>query len=204
MIGAVLGYLIPLGFIFTGLWDGRDVVVIFWIESLIIFFYAMVRLALNPNSKFFGETFLWAGVCSVILFFIWAGFGEMLSDDLRIYSRGQYSNWKEMRTLLDYIYERNGSVAVLALFVVHGIEEVKCYSRSKGYRNFPKGISIGACKRFVTLLFFAYISGFAAVLFGFGADKSLPMVIAVVLVAVRIAMEFWFAPDESASGITFH
>jgi hypothetical protein len=197
MIGIVLSHLLPLGFIFAGLWDGRDVIVIFWIESLIIFFYAMVRLALNPDDKFFGDNFFAACLWGAILLFIWLVLGSVLSSALGIYSRDQSASFYEARALLNYSYERNGWVAVLALLVVHGIEEMKCYRRTRGYRTIPAKISVAACKQFLTLFVFTYMGSFVAVMFF--KSRFLPMVVAVILVALRIAMDFWFVSPEPAA-----
>lgn len=197
MKALALGYLVPLGFVFAGLWDGRDVLVVFWIEFLIISFYAMLRLAMMIDTPFW-EDLLSICIWSVILLFIWGGFGSYLLGTLFKELPGVAGGmWNEVLTILKYSFARNGWVAILTLLVVHGIEEVKRYGRTDGYRTIPKDIGMNTVKFFLTMYFFTYIGGFVSIFAGTG--RTISVVVATSLVAVRLAIEFWLGQSVPAS-----
>jgi hypothetical protein len=197
MKALLLGYLVPLGFVFAGLWDGRDILVIFWIEFLIISFYAMLRMAMMLDMPFW-EDLISTCIWCVLLLFIWAGFGSYLLGTLfREVPPAGGGMWDEVRTLLIHSFGRNGWVAALVLIVVHGIDEVKRYRRTDGYRTIPKDIGMNTVKYFLTMYFFTFVGGFLTTPAGTG--RSMSIVVAVSFVAVRLAIEYWLGQSVPAS-----
>lgn len=197
MKALLLGYLVPLGFVIAGLWDGRDVLVIFWIEFLVISFYAMLRLAMKIDMPFW-EDLISTCIWSVILLFVWAGFGSYLLGNLFAeVPKAGGGMWDEVLALLNHSFARHGWVAALALIVVHGIDEVKRYSRTDGYRTIPKDIGMNTVKYFLTMYFFTFVGGFLAMSAGTGRSAS--VAVAVSFVAVRLAIEYWLGQSVPAS-----
>lgn len=196
MMAIVLSHLLPLGFVFAGLWDGRDLLVIFWIESLIIFFYAMLRLTMKIDWSTW-EDFVSTAIWIAILVYAWAGFGSVFRQQLRIAEGPSTFMWGEVLTLLNYSLVRNGWMVVLVLFAAHGFEEARRYRLTKGYRTIPKDIGWATVKHLFSLFLFMIAGGFLASLAG--SSKAMSIVIAVLLVVIRIIVEFWLGNSVPAS-----
>jgi len=126
--------LVPLGFIFAGVWDGRDVVVIFWIESMIVFFFSVVRLSL-VRSESYGTRFGRVCVNGILLTLVWIWLGDQLSADILQKSSRSAISINNVLALIEFLLNRSGSLAIFVLIAMHAFEVIFRRKRSKEYRE---------------------------------------------------------------------
>jgi hypothetical protein len=189
MIAIFLGYLVPLCLVVAGLWDGREIVVIFWMECIIIFFYSIYRLFKMIGENIWAELFATLFWC-VTLVCLWGLFGSMLYQDLFLPQgpREATRMSEDIGSLLEYTLANYGWVVVIVLFVIHGAEEVKRYKWSDGYRDLPLDLGKDTITYLLSLFVFTMFVYPAAVIFGpDSAAVIIVLVIARMFIAYRLS-----------------
>jgi len=194
----LLGLLLPLGFVFAGVWDGRDVIVIFWIETMFVFFFTVVRLALAAGESAamrIGR----ACVTGVFLIFVWFWLGDHLSSDiLAPPSRDPISN---ALRLLRFSLDRSGSYAFAALFLIYGIDIVVRRSRNKAYRDASADeIGKDMWKRILPLYFVPLFGSAPHALGNHFKATTAAVMLAIGLALFRIVFEIVFPWLLSSAG----
>jgi hypothetical protein len=195
MIAIFLGYLVPLCLVVAGIWDAREIVVIFWIECIFIFLFAIFRLFKMIGENIWAELFATLFWC-VTLVGLWGLFGSMLYQDLFLTPgpREATEMSQDIGNLLGYTLSNYGWVVVILLFAIHGAEEVKRYRWSRGYRNLPFDLGKDTMTYMLSLFVFTMFVYPASVIFG--PDSA---AVIIVLVIARMFIAYRLRDTESSS-----
>ena len=135
-------------------------VVIFWLESMIVFFYTVVRLSL-VSSESVAMRIARATANSIFLILVWIWLGTQLSSDiLRDPAGSGAGSSGNVLRLLQFSLARNGWAAIFALFVIHGGEVIFRRTRNKEYREASaNAVGIDMWKRILPLYFVPLFGG---------------------------------------------
>jgi hypothetical protein len=191
-LALILANLVPVALMFMGRAEPASLAYLYWAENLIVAFFMLLRVV------YAGRGSIWDKVGSALFFSIWfvavaVFLGVILLEMLLHLPRGwdreyvSITGWAgAVLAMMGSQIARNGLVvAVLALFVSHGIGFVQNYLRNGRYLQAWAGHEMDRLARLGQASFAAVfvVGGLAAL--------HAPAYVVAVVVVIKVAFELW-------------